>query len=377
MLQLAAIRNVATERASLGAACCVATKKTRTTQSMVAREHLLLDPAIRDWVVIPMVILLVLVALGRNYVSQLIKSTPEITENDLDELRFKQTLQQAQRLRMNGRFISDTAFNMRKAYLIRKETGVLREKVPGAGNPMSNPMAMMDMMKGQMVFMLPNFAMMAFVGYFFSGFVCLKIPFPLPSNHFKLMMQRGVDLSSLDVSYVSSLSWYFLVTFGLNGIMRLLLGSESEFDDAKMMQMQVIKNPYVCLHCAGLRTSAPNAVGTGKIVLVPSLYLCVHCVADGNGHGRRAADGLRRQVCLQGRAGGAGYRQARMARRQGRETAAGRPLPRRRGCCGDRLVQVSRTCGFHSSCCCVSLPYRKYQDPVNCTVLALSYSFSS
>jgi hypothetical protein len=218
---------------------------------MTVREHLLLDPAIRDWVVIPMVILLVLVALGRNYVSQLIKSSPEITENDLDELRFKQTLQQAQRLRMNGRFISDTAFNMRKAYLIRKETGVLREKVPGAGNPMSNPMAMMDMMKGQMVFMLPNFAMMAFVGYFFSGFVCLKIPFPLPSNHFKLMMQRGVDLSSLDVSYVSSLSWYFLVTFGLNGIMRLLLGSESEFDDAKMMQMQVSKNSCVCLHCAG------------------------------------------------------------------------------------------------------------------------------
>eukprot|EP01032_Pedospumella_encystans_P013148 gene13148-15154_t len=87
--------------------------------------------------------------------------------------------------------------------------------------------------------MLPNFAMMAFVGYFFSGFVCLKIPFPLPSNHFKLMMQRGVDLTSLDVSYVSSLSWYFLVTFGMNGIMRLIMGGDGEFDDAKMMQMQM------------------------------------------------------------------------------------------------------------------------------------------
>jgi hypothetical protein len=242
---------------------------------MVAREHLLLDPAIRDWVVIPMVILLVLVALGRNYVSQLIKSTPDITENDLDELRFKQTLQQAQRLRMNGRFISDTAFNMRKAYLIRKETGVLREKVPGAGNPMSNPMAMMDMMKGQMVFMLPNFAMMAFVGYFFSGFVCLKIPFPLPSNHFKLMMQRGVDLSSLDVSYVSSLSWYFLVTFGLNGIMRLLLGSESEFDDAKMMQMQVITlgfgNVLIARVCWLVDPGPERLVTRSRNRLLPSL----------------------------------------------------------------------------------------------------------
>jgi len=205
----------------------------------MAREHLLLDPAIRDWVVIPMVIMLVLVGLGRNYVNQLIKSTPVITEDSLGELRHKQVLAQSQRLRMNGRFLNDAAFNMRKSYMIRKKTGILREKVPGATNPMSNPMAMVDMMKGNIVFMLPNFAMMAFVGYFFSGFVCLKIPFPLPSNHFKLMMQRGVDLTSLDVSYVSSLSWYFLVTFGMNGIMRLIMGSDSDFDDAKMMQMQV------------------------------------------------------------------------------------------------------------------------------------------
>ena len=50
----------------------------------MAREHLSLDPAIRDWVVIPMVIMLVLVTLGRNYVNQLIKSTPE----NLDTSRY-------------------------------------------------------------------------------------------------------------------------------------------------------------------------------------------------------------------------------------------------------------------------------------------------
>ena len=56
--------------------------------------------------------------------------------------------------------------------MIRKKTGILREKVPGATNPMmGNPMAMMDMMKGNLSFMLPNIVLMAFVGYFFSGFV--------------------------------------------------------------------------------------------------------------------------------------------------------------------------------------------------------------
>ena len=52
-------------------------------------------------------------------------------------------------------------------------------------------------------------------------------------------MQRGVDLSDLDVSYVSSLALYFLLMFGLNDVYAILLGEGSEMDEQKMMQMQV------------------------------------------------------------------------------------------------------------------------------------------
>lgn len=62
-----------------------------------------------------------------------------------------------------------------KNYLCLKEIGLLRENVPGPPNPMSNPSAMMDMMKGNMTFMLPNMVMMAFVSYFFAGFVLVKV----------------------------------------------------------------------------------------------------------------------------------------------------------------------------------------------------------
>ena len=172
---------------------------------MTTLNYLVLDPAIRDWVVLPMFFILVLVGLGRHYVHELIKSS----DNKIDpvEMRHRQTSSRASRLRMNGCFICDDAFNMRKLMFIRKKTGLLKEKVPGPPNPMANPMAMMEMMKGNMTFMIPNIVMMAFVSFFFEGFVLAKLPFPLPSNRFKVMLQRGVDISTLDVSYVSSLSW--------------------------------------------------------------------------------------------------------------------------------------------------------------------------
>eukprot|EP01039_Chlorochromonas_danica_P017612 gene17612-21034_t len=108
---------------------------------------LVLDPAIRDWVVLPMVLVVVLVGMGRHYVQTLIKTTPVLTEHDLTEIRCKQTLQQAARLRTHGQYLQHSAFQKRKTYFTKKKTGVLREKCPPPSNPMSNPLAMVDMMK--------------------------------------------------------------------------------------------------------------------------------------------------------------------------------------------------------------------------------------
>ena len=160
-------------------------------------------------------------------------------EPDIEDVKNKQIVAKSAKLRANGAYISETAYTKRKLFLTRKETGALRAKVKGATNPMSNPQGMIDMMKGNLTFMLPNIVMMGFVSYFFAGFVCVKVPFPLPSNRFKVMLQRGVDLKSLDVSYVSSLALYFIAQFGLSGVYQLVLGADVQSEDARMMQMQM------------------------------------------------------------------------------------------------------------------------------------------
>ena len=79
---------------------------------------------------------------------------------------------------------------------------------------------------------------MAWVNYFFSGFVVARVPFPL-TQRFRGMLQRGVDLAELDVTYVSSLSWYFLNLFGLNGLLGLVLGeATTAMQDPTMMAQQ-------------------------------------------------------------------------------------------------------------------------------------------
>jgi len=57
--------------------------------------------------------------------------------------------------------------------------GALREKVKNdAMNQMMNPNSMLEMMKGNMTFMVSNFVMMGLMSYFFGGFVlgaCLNV----------------------------------------------------------------------------------------------------------------------------------------------------------------------------------------------------------
>ena len=77
-----------------------------------------------------------------------------------------------------------------------------------------------------MVFTVRNMVVMQGISHFFHGFVLVKVLFPL-TNGFKRIFQRGLDLSNLETSYVSNVSWYFIVMFGLRAFFRLTIGDPS------------------------------------------------------------------------------------------------------------------------------------------------------
>lgn len=198
-----------------------------------------LDPRIRDWVLLPIFIVMFLQGVLRHYVQVLLQDEKKV---NLPALERTELLRRSQRLRGNSMFIPPSALRMRKAYFVQK---AFKEKPKSETEgqqpemPAQDPLAMVGMMKQNLATMiLPNMIMMGWVSYFFSGFVLVKLPFPL-TDRFKDMLQRGIALRTLNPSYVSSLSWYFINLFGLRGLFSLVLGANSPTDDARMMEQQM------------------------------------------------------------------------------------------------------------------------------------------
>ncbi|KAF9584297.1 ER membrane complex subunit 3 [Lunasporangiospora selenospora] len=202
---------------------------------------MLLDPAIRDWVLIPIMVVMVLVGVVRHQVTVLLNGTPK--KADLKSARETKALQRGAILRAFGSHLPEHAFLSRKAYLSDAfEKGSYLKEPISNGKPKPNLMqdpayveTMMDGMKKNIMNIVPQTVIMGWINFFFSGFVLIKLPFPL-TIRFKSMLQRGIETHDMDVSWVSSLSWYFLNLFGLQSVFTLILGSGHAADAMRDMQ---------------------------------------------------------------------------------------------------------------------------------------------
>lgn len=209
----------------------------------MGQHELELDAAVRDWVFIPLTLAIVLMKLLTQYAHMLMYNpggAAPAGNKEPKEIREQQAVTRSQRLRGMGRVIPESGFKMRKEYFAAKDTGFFFQKPVSRSmqeTMASDPTVMVDMMKKNLTGIVPQLAMGMVVNFFFSGFVIGKVPFPL-SPRFRLMLQRGIDLSSLDVTYFTSLSYYIVLLFGLRGVFALVF-REDTLDETEMMRRQM------------------------------------------------------------------------------------------------------------------------------------------
>jgi len=199
-----------------------------------------LDTAVRDWVFIPLSLCILLMKLLTQYAHMLMNVPVTASTKDLKEVREQQLVMRSQRLRTAGYVLPESGFKMRKEFLVNKATGVFNQKVVSKSlqeNMATDPSMMVNMLKKNLTGIVPQLAMGMVVNFFFSGFVLGKVPFAL-SPRFKLMLQRGIDLTSLDVSYFTSLSFYILLLFGLQGVFQLVFKGDT-VDETENMRRQM------------------------------------------------------------------------------------------------------------------------------------------
>lgn len=161
---------------------------------------------------------------------------PPLIDASCKHIFSRKALLRGLRLRTVGNNIPQHAYQVRKAYLadaFEKGKYLKNPEANKEGAAPANPMADPDMMEGmmegmkkQLTNMVPQMVIMGWINFFFQGFVVIKLPFPL-TPRFKQMLQSGVDTRDMDVTWVSSLSWYFLNLFGLGSVFSLILGDNN------------------------------------------------------------------------------------------------------------------------------------------------------
>mmetsp|Transcript_1246 Transcript_1246/g.2736 ORF Transcript_1246/g.2736 Transcript_1246/m.2736 type:complete len:340 (-) Transcript_1246:1304-2323(-) len=232
---------------------------------------LFLDPSIRDWVVLPLFVIMVVAGLLRGWVGQYLagpyEKTKAIPSQNQDLLtHWPRAIKSGA-----AHYMTTTRWHIRRLFVIQQLTEAgdacielhakkqeeNAEDGGGDDDPMSammnNPMGML---KGNMVFMVQNMVMMQGIQHFFSGFIMLKIPFALTAG-FKTMFQKGLadSMPDLDPSYVSSVSWYFLTMYGLRGFFKLVMGGEPLLE---------VREQEITLRQMGLAPPNPNPQASGK-----------------------------------------------------------------------------------------------------------------
>merc|ERR1712032_306343 len=171
-----------------------------------------------------------------------IKPNPSKTQREnLDSFHIKSGLNRANKLKINYMNISERGYKSRKAFFCREGEGFFNQKFKPKAAEMMNPNQMFDMIKKNAVNGLYFAFIFVGVGYLFTGFILLKLPFGL-TQKFRSMLQQGINLPDLDLSYVSAISWCFILMFGLNSLIQHFDGGNDNHSILKEQEQMMKQN---------------------------------------------------------------------------------------------------------------------------------------
>ena len=155
---------------------------------------LLLDSQIRNWVLIPIIVVIILSAMLRNNIAQLLTGTtkPEKTESKVTQIISRTT-----RLRTHHNYLPEKKFKQRRNYFCKSDTGILNQTYEAEGVPaFMDPTQALGGMKRSIPYAISTVLLLSWVSHFCSGFIIAKIPFNL-TQRFRGLVQRGVELMHL------------------------------------------------------------------------------------------------------------------------------------------------------------------------------------
>lgn len=151
---------------------------------------LVVDPQIRGWVFLPIVVITFLVGILRHYISILLTSQKKVEIQQLQdrcvfltpflffyENHFSQLILRSRLLRENCKYIPRNAFLVRRYAFNKEEEGYLTQKRPNTHtqNMMTDPTMMTDMLKSNLTNVLPMIIIGGWINWMFSGFITSKI----------------------------------------------------------------------------------------------------------------------------------------------------------------------------------------------------------
>lgn len=190
-------------------------------------QSLPLDISLQIWVLLPITIATLLVAIIRRNLSQAFLREPL---SNPSKVSASSNLARSGILRRNAGYISEKQFEVRKNYFVRKDGPLDVPSDPqSAMSALMNPDTLSNQAVSIATTVIPQMLLGQWASSSFAGLVVCRLPFTL-TPRFRTMLQSGIESvgRNLDISYVSSLSWFVLNVFGVSELLILFALSQDE-----------------------------------------------------------------------------------------------------------------------------------------------------